>query len=81
MPIDEANSFFLFWEQQILSVFFFEVFLSLLMLLFFYLSMYQFQFYFTGKQMNDDKFAQDYKISGGSVLHLVLALRYSKLNP
>jgi len=30
---------------------------------------------FSGKQMNDDKFAQDYKISGGSVLHLVLALR------
>merc|ERR1711936_1416630 len=30
---------------------------------------------FSGKQMNDEKTAQDYKISGGSVLHLVLALR------
>ncbi|GMS78154.1 hypothetical protein PENTCL1PPCAC_329, partial [Pristionchus entomophagus] len=30
---------------------------------------------FGGKQMNDDKTAQDYKITGGSVLHLVLALR------
>lgn len=30
---------------------------------------------FAGKQMNDDKTAQDYKIQGGSVLHLVLALR------
>merc|ERR1711976_345323 len=30
---------------------------------------------FSGKQMNDDKTAQDYKVTGGSVLHLVLALR------
>uniref|UniRef100_A0A1X7TZF5 Ubiquitin-like domain-containing protein n=1 Tax=Amphimedon queenslandica TaxID=400682 RepID=A0A1X7TZF5_AMPQE len=30
---------------------------------------------FSGKQMNDDKTAADYKIQGGSVLHLVLALR------
>uniref|UniRef100_A0A182V579 Ubiquitin-like protein NEDD8 n=1 Tax=Anopheles merus TaxID=30066 RepID=A0A182V579_ANOME len=30
---------------------------------------------FSGKQMNDDKTAQDYKVQGGSVLHLVLALR------
>ncbi|CAJ0579586.1 unnamed protein product, partial [Mesorhabditis spiculigera] len=30
---------------------------------------------FAGKQMNDDKLATDYKIVGGSVLHLVLALR------
>ncbi|CAJ0930403.1 unnamed protein product, partial [Mesorhabditis belari] len=30
---------------------------------------------FAGKQMNDDKTATDYKIVGGSVLHLVLALR------
>ncbi|KAI3661075.1 hypothetical protein MP638_000412 [Amoeboaphelidium occidentale] len=30
---------------------------------------------FSGKQMNDDKSAQDYNIEGGSVLHLVLALR------
>jgi len=30
---------------------------------------------YAGKQMNDDKTADDYKISGGSVLHLVLALR------
>ena len=26
-------------------------------------------------QMNDEKTASDYKVSGGSVLHLVLALR------
>lgn len=30
---------------------------------------------FGGKQMNDEKSASDYKIVGGSVLHLVLALR------
>ncbi|KAK6730191.1 hypothetical protein RB195_006948 [Necator americanus] len=30
---------------------------------------------FAGKQMNDDKTATDYKVAGGSVLHLVLALR------
>ena len=30
---------------------------------------------FAGKQMNDDKTCEDYKIIGGSVLHLVLALR------
>lgn len=30
---------------------------------------------FAGKQMNDDKTAKDYNIEGGSVLHLVLALR------
>ncbi len=30
---------------------------------------------YAGKQMNDDKTAADYKIAGGSVLHLVLALR------
>ncbi|OAJ40737.1 NEDD8 protein [Batrachochytrium dendrobatidis JEL423] len=30
---------------------------------------------FGGKQMVDDKTAQDYSIEGGSVLHLVLALR------
>ncbi len=30
---------------------------------------------FGGKQMNDDKTARDYNIEGGSVLHLVLALR------
>ncbi|XP_003746973.1 NEDD8 [Galendromus occidentalis] len=30
---------------------------------------------FSGKQMNDDKTASDYKVTGGSVLHLVLALR------
>eukprot|EP00741_Cyanophora_paradoxa_P009359 tig00000144_g9067.t1 len=30
---------------------------------------------FGGKQMVDDKTASDYKIEGGSVLHLVLALR------
>eukprot|EP01134_Creolimax_fragrantissima_P006307 CFRG6307T1 len=28
-----------------------------------------------GKQMNDDKLVSDFKITGGSVLHLVLALR------
>merc|ERR1711921_68408 len=30
---------------------------------------------FSGKQMNDDKTAAEYKVIGGSVLHLVLALR------
>ena len=30
---------------------------------------------FGGKQMNDEKKASDYNIEGGSVLHLVLALR------
>lgn len=30
---------------------------------------------FAGKQMNDDKLAKEYHIEGGSVLHLVLALR------
>ncbi|KAI8615239.1 ubiquitin-related domain-containing protein [Chytriomyces sp. MP71] len=30
---------------------------------------------FGGRQMNDDKTATDYNIEGGSVLHLVLALR------
>uniref|UniRef100_A0A915CLH7 Ubiquitin-like protein NEDD8 n=1 Tax=Ditylenchus dipsaci TaxID=166011 RepID=A0A915CLH7_9BILA len=30
---------------------------------------------FAGKQMNDDKTAAEYKVAGGSVLHLVLALR------
>ncbi|XP_054011034.1 NEDD8 [Hylaeus anthracinus] len=30
---------------------------------------------FSGKQMNDEKTAHDYKVQGGSVLHLVLALR------
>lgn len=30
---------------------------------------------FAGKQMNDEKEAKDYNIEGGSVLHLVLALR------
>jgi len=30
---------------------------------------------FGGKQMSDEKTAADYKIVGGSVMHLVLALR------
>uniref|UniRef100_A0A8C5Y756 Ubiquitin-like domain-containing protein n=1 Tax=Microcebus murinus TaxID=30608 RepID=A0A8C5Y756_MICMU len=30
---------------------------------------------YSGKRMNDEKTAADYKILGGSVLHLVLALR------
>ncbi|XP_036603573.1 NEDD8-like [Trichosurus vulpecula] len=30
---------------------------------------------YRGKQMNDKKTVADYKIQGGSVLHLVLALR------
>jgi len=30
---------------------------------------------FAGKQMNDEKVAKEYNIEGGSVLHLVLALR------
>ena len=34
---------------------------------------------FSGKQMNDDKTASEYKVTGGSVLHLVLALRGGQL--
>uniref|UniRef100_A0A8C2X694 Ubiquitin-like protein NEDD8 n=1 Tax=Cyclopterus lumpus TaxID=8103 RepID=A0A8C2X694_CYCLU len=34
---------------------------------------------YSGKQMNDEKTAADYKIQGGSVLHLVLALGKSLL--
>jgi len=30
---------------------------------------------YAGKQLGDDKTARDYNIEGGSVLHLVLALR------
>ncbi|XP_049276223.1 NEDD8 isoform X2 [Rhipicephalus sanguineus] len=30
---------------------------------------------YSGKQMNDEKTATEYKVQGGSVLHLVLALR------
>lgn len=30
---------------------------------------------FSGKQLNDEKKVQEYKIQAGSVLHLVLALR------
>ena len=30
---------------------------------------------FSGKQLNDDKKVQEYRIMAGSVLHLVLALR------
>lgn len=30
---------------------------------------------FSGKQMNDEKKVSEYKITGGAVLHLVLALR------
>lgn len=30
---------------------------------------------FAGKQMNDERTAKEYNIEGGSVLHLVLALR------
>ncbi|KAH7730161.1 polyprotein [Aphelenchoides avenae] len=30
---------------------------------------------FAGKQMSDEKTASEYKVVGGSVLHLVLALR------
>ncbi|EEC19348.1 ubiquitin, putative, partial [Ixodes scapularis] len=36
---------------------------------------------FSGKQMNDDKTAADYKVTGGSVLHLVLALRGGLSHP
>ncbi|CAI5642124.1 unnamed protein product [Oreochromis niloticus] len=35
---------------------------------------------YSGKQMNDEKTAADYKIQGGSVLHLVLALRGGSTN-
>ncbi len=30
---------------------------------------------FGGKQMHDEKTAKDYNIEGGSVIHMVLALR------
>lgn len=30
---------------------------------------------FGGKQMNDDKVVSDFNVEGGSVLHMVLALR------
>lgn len=30
---------------------------------------------YAGKAMNDEQMAKDYKLEGGSVLHLVLALR------
>ena len=30
---------------------------------------------FAGKQMNDDRTAADYKVTGGSVIHLAQALR------
>ena len=33
---------------------------------------------FSGKQLNDDKKVQEYRIMAGSVLHLVLALRGGK---
>jgi hypothetical protein len=33
------------------------------------------KFYNVDNQMNDEKTAADYKVQGGSVLHLVLALR------
>lgn len=34
---------------------------------------------YAGKQLADDKTAKDYNIEGGSVLHLVLALRGGRL--
>ncbi|KAF5749247.1 hypothetical protein HS088_TW04G01212 [Tripterygium wilfordii] len=34
---------------------------------------------YAGKQLADDKTARDYNIEGGSVLHLVLALRGGSL--
>lgn len=34
---------------------------------------------YAGKQLGDDKTAKDYNIEGGSVLHLVLALRGGSL--
>ncbi|CAA0831948.1 Ubiquitin-NEDD8-like protein RUB1 [Striga hermonthica] len=34
---------------------------------------------YAGKQLRDDKIAKDYNIEGGSVLHLVLALRGGSL--
>ncbi|EYU29190.1 hypothetical protein MIMGU_mgv1a015494mg [Erythranthe guttata] len=35
---------------------------------------------YAGKQLADDKTAKDYNIEGGSVLHLVLALRGGGIN-
>lgn len=37
--------------------------------------MYICRLIYAGKQLADDKTAKDYNIEGGSVLHLVLALR------
>ncbi|EEF35259.1 ubiquitin 1, putative [Ricinus communis] len=34
---------------------------------------------YAGKQLGDDKTARDYNIEGGSVLHLVLALRGGRI--
>ncbi|XP_040510909.1 NEDD8 isoform X6 [Gallus gallus] len=36
---------------------------------------------YSGKQMNDEKTAADYKIQGGSVLHLVLAAPIDSPSP
>lgn len=43
--------------------------------IYFCLSPAQQRLIFSGKQMNDDKTVESYRIQGGSVLHLVLALR------
>ncbi|KAI5332616.1 hypothetical protein L3X38_022745 [Prunus dulcis] len=43
-----------------------------------YASLYSMLIY-AGKQLGDDKTAKDYNIEGGSVLHLVLALRGGNL--
>ena len=50
-------------------------FIHLFIHLFFSFQTHYYRLIFAGKQMNDDKMAKDYNIEGGSVLHLVLALR------
>lgn len=46
-----------------------------LMVVFFCIALTLHRLIYAGKQLADDKTARDYNIEGGSVLHLVLALR------
>lgn len=45
------------------------------MVVFFCIALTFHRLIYAGKQLADDKTARDYNIEGGSVLHLVLALR------
>lgn len=46
-----------------------------LMTVFYCIALSMCRLIYAGKQLADDKTARDYNIEGGSVLHLVLALR------